>query len=336
MQGAELSAAHAHHWAKAWERVGPPTLRLVAGLFIPASVILVALAAPAYFNPRGAGDAWTYLAAGERLNAGHALYALSPGDRPVPLSPPYWTVPLVSPPPIAVLWRPLALVGDGAALVWWVAGIVSIALLALWLVWRGSPWTHVGFILLSPALVLTALSGNAAAFLVPALVLAWRWRDDRPVAAGAIVAVAVAVKVAPVVLVLWLLVTRRWRALGGFVAAGLVLFALSVVGAGWSTTWQTLSVLRGVGAAPMSLEHLTGVPSWAWFAVGAAAVALLPVRDGWRFALAVATAALSTPAAYFGSLVLLAAALAPTVRGFPVGRSSPEPRTHANQVTPLK
>src|SRR5205823_2822366 len=55
------------------------------------------------------GDAYTYLAAGQRLNAGHQLYALSPGDNPVQLNPPYWTVPLLSPPFMAVLWRPLAL-----------------------------------------------------------------------------------------------------------------------------------------------------------------------------------------------------------------------------------
>ena len=66
------------------------------------------------------GHAYVYLAAGERLNAGHPLYALSPGDRPLGMQPPYWTVPLLSPPPIAVLFRPLAalpneLGGDG----WW-------------------------------------------------------------------------------------------------------------------------------------------------------------------------------------------------------------------------
>src|SRR5439155_1700663 len=52
-------------------------------------------------------DAWNYLAAGERLNAGHPLYSISPGDRPIQLLPPYWTVPLLAPPPIAVVWRPL-------------------------------------------------------------------------------------------------------------------------------------------------------------------------------------------------------------------------------------
>ncbi len=57
-------------------------------------------------------DANTYLAAGERLNDGHPLYALQPGDRPVLLVGEY-PVPLFSPPPIAAIWRPLAIVPFG-------------------------------------------------------------------------------------------------------------------------------------------------------------------------------------------------------------------------------
>ena len=40
------------------------------------------------------GDAWNYLGAGERLNAGHPLYALSLGDRPIDIVVPYWPVSL--------------------------------------------------------------------------------------------------------------------------------------------------------------------------------------------------------------------------------------------------
>ena len=47
-----------------------------------------------------------------------------PGDRNVPLAPPYWSVPLLAPPPIAVLWRPLALLGEPAMALWAGAGLV--------------------------------------------------------------------------------------------------------------------------------------------------------------------------------------------------------------------
>src|SRR3954451_3473833 len=61
-------------------------------------------------------DATTYLAAGERLNAGHDLYKLGPGDRPVLEIPGLYSAPLLSPPPIAVMWRPIAVVPWGWSL----------------------------------------------------------------------------------------------------------------------------------------------------------------------------------------------------------------------------
>src|SRR5438093_1020563 len=87
-----------------------------------AVALCITAAAVFGFHPtRPDGDAWNYLAAGERLNAGHPLYALSPGDRPVTLVPPYWSVPLLAPPPIAVAWRPLAVFGEPAMVAWGVA-----------------------------------------------------------------------------------------------------------------------------------------------------------------------------------------------------------------------
>jgi hypothetical protein len=69
-------------------------LRTAAVLGLVAFAVVTWLAAfRAFgFDPTTTGsDAWNYLAAGERLNAGHPLYALSAGDRPVPLAPPYWS-----------------------------------------------------------------------------------------------------------------------------------------------------------------------------------------------------------------------------------------------------
>ena len=63
-------------------------------------------------------DADTYRAAGERLNAGHELYRLQEGDRPVLIIPDLFTQPLVSPPPMAGLRRgenPVAFIGPRVA-----------------------------------------------------------------------------------------------------------------------------------------------------------------------------------------------------------------------------
>jgi hypothetical protein len=86
------------------------SLQLVRAILLALSFGLLMVILAVYFE-RGfvPGDAIVYLAGGERLNAGHLLYALSPGDRIVGIKPPFWTVPILSPPFMAVLFRPLAL-----------------------------------------------------------------------------------------------------------------------------------------------------------------------------------------------------------------------------------
>ena len=116
------------------------------------------------WDPIRTGDGWNYLAAGERLNAGHALYALVPGDRPVVIVPPYWTVPLRAPPPIAVAWRSLALLGEASLLIWALGAIPATA----WAMTRASV---MGWALLAAPVTMTALSGNASAFVVASFIL---------------------------------------------------------------------------------------------------------------------------------------------------------------------
>ncbi len=99
--------------------------RLLSVALVAIAFGLLAVTLAVYFT-RGfiPGDALVYLGAGERLNAGHQLYALSPGDRYVGANPPYWTVPTLSPPFMGVLFRPLALLPpDLGAYVWWVGTI---------------------------------------------------------------------------------------------------------------------------------------------------------------------------------------------------------------------
>src|SRR5256885_12201688 len=78
------------------------------------------------------GDAMTYYAAAQRLNDGHQLYALTTGDIAIELRPPFWTVPLLSPPFIAVLWRPLEALGISGVFIWMgalSAGMMSAAVI---------------------------------------------------------------------------------------------------------------------------------------------------------------------------------------------------------------
>src|SRR5439155_265149 len=183
-------------------RLGPERLlRAAAVLFLLAMVGIVAVFFPEFFDPtRIGGDVSNYYAAGQRLNAGHDLYAIQPGDRMGPPNPPYWTVPLLNPPPIAVLWRPLAALGDVAMYAWWIAAAVVSVITVAWLVRRSRALGLWLLILLSPAVALLCVAGNVGAFLFPVYGLIW-WadRNDRPQIAGVAVAAAASVIVSPVV-----------------------------------------------------------------------------------------------------------------------------------------
>src|SRR4051812_39516925 len=137
------------------------------------------------------GDAWNYLGAGERLNAGHPLYALSAGDRPIEILAPYWPVPLMSPPPIAVAWRVPALLGDPSMVMWGTLCLVgTLAGLAVILLGADLRVAIVATILAAPVAI-QAVSGNVNGLLFPALLVAWYLRE-RPVVVGTIIASAIA------------------------------------------------------------------------------------------------------------------------------------------------
>ena len=99
--------------------------------------------------PLSPTDAFVYLLSGERLNAGHYVYSIVPGDYPVALSPPYWNVPLLSPPLIAVLYRPLAALGTAGLFVgWFAAGVAFLAGVAV-LAWRNPLVAGLGVVILT-------------------------------------------------------------------------------------------------------------------------------------------------------------------------------------------
>ena len=237
------------------------------------------------------GDSWNYLAAGERLNAGHPLYALSPGDREVPLRPPYWSVPLLSPPFVAVVWRPLAILGEPAMYLWWLGGFLACTALALWIVRRGTALQLLGLAVLSPVLALTALSGNAAAYLVPLLAL------RHP----ATVAIAAAVKLSPALLAPS---TGIGRVLPWVVALGVV----SLAGAGIQNHLDWLRSVPASAPSPASISGLTGIPP-AVVLAGAVVISFISWPAG------VLAATFGTPVVYFSTLVMLVLLVTPRPDG---------------------
>jgi Glycosyltransferase family 87 len=289
--------------------------RTVTWLVLVAFSIAVWLSAFRAFGfaPSAPGsDAWNYLGAGERLNAGHPLYALSPGDRPIQLLPPYWTVPLLAPPPIAVAWRPLALLGEPAMTLWAAAGLIVTLVTAGWLLARGGLIVAAVIAALAGPLAVQSFAGNANGFLFAALVLAWLHRS-RPPVAGAMIAATIAVKLTPALLLIWLVAAGRWRAVGATVAALAVIGILSLLGAGLQNHLDWLASVPRSMPVPGSIAGLTGLPSTAVSVALAIVVVLVALTRDERltFSAAVVAAALASPALYLGTLGIAAAAAAP-------------------------
>jgi alpha-1,2-mannosyltransferase len=304
-------------------------LALVLGLYVAVQAT--------YFG-RGfiPGDAFTYLAAGERLNAGHLLYALSPGDRPVDLNPPYWTVPLLSPPPIAVVFRPFAaLPPDTGAYAWWALQLVALAI-SLVMLGRRKPLLTAGamLLLLIPTVYEIGV-GNLNSMVLLGLILTWRWATRGPEpAAGVVAALLTVVKLTPAALGWWLIVTRKWRAVAAAVVTGIVALAISVLGAGLDTHLEYLRILRDPASMSPSALSLAGMAAYvgvptgianllptAAIAIGLVTIFLLRNRPAWAFGATVLVMIYGSPAVSINWYVLLYALIAPLAWPIPAEES---------------
>lgn len=246
-------------------------------------------------------DANTYLAAGERLNVGHTLYGpLLLGDRPVLLGPPYWTAPLVSPPLIAVLWRPFAFPLGLAG--WMFVDAVAVIGVAAYALLKRLPLL---VLVASMGIGLQVAAGNVGGFLAGGLLILWTKRD-RPWV-GALLAVMIAIKLLPVT---FLGFTTQHRAtwpwfLGGLVGAGV----LSLAGAGLDNHLEYPGILTGLVPYPASLSAWTGL-AWLPYVVMVGAIVagwLLPERPAFLVSLGAFIVA-SPGIGLWSPLYLLAAA----------------------------
>jgi hypothetical protein len=223
------------------------SLRIVALVALALAVAWVVVnARPWAMDPMAfILDTSNYYAAGERLNVGHSLYAYGPGDRHVLALLFGLPSPYLYPPLMGVLWRPVAafLPFEPVIIAWWAAGMTSLLGFLVWLLWRGGRATATGCLVLLVPLAITAWSGNVGTFITIAIVGAWlllRRGHDR--AAGAIIGFTSVLKLSPVFLGWWLLVTRRWNALAAGIAVGLASLAVSVAGAGLAAHVEFLRV----------------------------------------------------------------------------------------------
>jgi len=273
-------------------------------------------------------DALTYIKAGERLNAAHQLYALSPGDRPVPLNPPYWTVPLLSPPLIAVVFRPLAALPNDAGInVWWAITMAAVIVTLAWLAIRrpiATSWTAIALCL--PITFEMGVANVNSLLLLGAVLSWWLFVRGRHAWAGAVVAAMIAVKLTPAPLAFWLLLGRRSRrpAFVGLALSGIFWAAVSVGGAGLAAHFDYLDVVRQTQEVGTNGFSLAGAgrffgmaPEMARWLPDLALVLclilmfILRERPRWCYSTAVATWLIGSPVVDFNTFMLLIALLAP-------------------------
>ena len=160
-------------------------------------------------------DANTYLAAGERLNAGHLLYQLQPGDRFVLMIPGIFDRRCCRRRRSRSIWRPLAAIPFGYTL-WIAACWAALFGTIVFLLRRIGPWAAVAVIVLSFSLGEQLAVANINAFAPAFFLLAWRFQHRA--IAGFLMGSLTVIKLAPGAMLGWLAGSRRWVACIAFVA----------------------------------------------------------------------------------------------------------------------
>jgi hypothetical protein len=255
-------------------------------------------------------DATTYQAAGERLNAGHDLYRLQEGDRPVLLGPGV-PAPLLSPPLIAAIWRPISAMSFGFA-AWVVACWVAVLGTMVYLVLRTGLVGVAACLILAEPIGNQLAVANVGAFFPLLTVLVWN-RRSRPWS-GALVGVMAAVKLSPAAL----FASRHLASRRDQLAAGLVAIAVTtgigVLGAGLGTLTDYVGVAAATRPSLPSLSGTFGLP-WLSFVVliGGSLAALLVRNQALSFSIALAASVFGNPALYEPGYVPLLALAAPAI-----------------------
>jgi hypothetical protein len=226
---------------------------------------------------------------------------------------------------------------EAGVYLWWVADIAAVAI-ALGLMVRRRPiLVSVAIAAFSIPLAYEIGVGNMNGLILLGLVLTWRAtaiRDER--AAGSLVGVMSAFKLTPAVLVWWLVTGGRWAAARWAIAAGLIVLAISLAGAGIDAHVRFLGVIRETaaqGARPLSLTGMAlylGAPAGmaAWLpdvalVSGAIGMAILRRRPGLAFIVAILTMVFGSPTVSINWFIYLLACLAPVV--WPVSDPGPQP-----------
>jgi hypothetical protein len=218
--------------------------------------------------------------------------------------------PTVYPPLFILLSIPLALLPVTLASWLWFGLLAVCVVAAMWIV-RVRDWRCHALAVTSPVVVHGLYYGNLTILLLVPLAVAWRYRN-RAWASGLAVGVAVAAKLFVWPLVVWLLLTRRFRAAAWAIgsAAALVLMPWALIGFEGFADYpallravQDVYAIRSVslstvaGSLGASVPIAVGVAAVAGVACLAAAAWVVRRADGDRrtFALVVVACVVASP-----------------------------------------
>ncbi len=235
--------------------------------------------------------------------------------------------PAVYPPVFILASIPLALLPATVAAWIWLCVLGAMVLGSMWIL-GVRDWRCLVLAVTSPVVVHGLWYGNLTLFLVLPLALAWRYRDRARVA-GVAVGLAVAAKLFVWPLVVWLLLTRRFRAAAWAVgsAALLVLSAWGLMGFEGFRDYpsllravQDVYAIRSISLATVAAS--LGTSLWAAVAVSllaglacvVAAAVLVRRPDGDRrsFAVVVAACILASSVVWPNYIALLLVPIAVT------------------------
>jgi Glycosyltransferase family 87 len=245
-----------------------------------------------------APDATVYLEGGRRLNAGLSIYDAN-------------GFAMQYPPLLAVVWRlPAALPGNVGLALGWAADICATMALVGFLLSRRSVKVSAAVLLLAMPIGFELALANINGILALGCAVVWRYRDRWW--AGAVLATIASLKLAPLVLVAWLLGQRRWAALAGFAAAAVGCLIAVLLGAGVQSIPDYIAVIPQQHPFGQSVAALLGIPFLPYLGMGAAALFALVLyrRAALVFAIACASMVLGSLGFTINWLVLLLPAVA--------------------------
>lgn len=273
-----------------------PTARHVLRLVVFAAAVIGALAGAAvawmHVLNDPLADAHAYFQASERLNAGQALYpaGMDPNGNEIYLYPPL----------LAVLLRPLALLGFPVFAAAWEAVVILslVALLRLLGVRRKNTWLAVGLLGIPIGWALSVAQAHVPLTLLLAIGQPWS------------VALAANLKLTPVLIAIWWLGRRDYQAFFAFLVWLVLLAAVQLV-----FEWRgTLAFFGSVGVDQLgAVRNLSPFPHspelWVVLVLAGCLVTLALARTRWGWPAAVTLATLAPPRLLVYMLMGLIAAI---------------------------